>query len=273
MNTNFQTSLHIARFGRTRAGGVPLVFLHGFMGSHASFEQTAGFLPDWVRPMGIDLPGHGRSRFAGSASIGSLQSAQDVAALILSDLRLSGIDSFFLYGYSMGGRIAQQAALAAPERVRHLIVESAAFGIADAGERIKRYENDCRMLPGIDSAAELEAFLKKWHDMPLFRTLGRDLKKRLIAAKKKNAYPELKRALSLLSVGNQPYMLPSLASAPFPMTFFYGKEDEKYVQIAADAAQHLPDARFRFFPGASHNIHAQYPQKIALAIAEILRGA
>lgn len=249
----------------------PLVLLHGFMGSAASFETLAGYLPDVCRPIGIDLPGHGKSLFSGSACLDTLQSFEDVALMILKDLEDAGIDRFSLYGYSMGGRVAQQVAFAAPERVRHLILESAAFGIADPEMRKIRYADDCRLLENIRGEADFEAFLDKWHDMALFRMLSAELKKRLKSSKRMNKPLELARAMPLLSVGNQPYLLPELANADFPILLLYGQKDDKYMAIAANAAKNLPNARFCLIPDAFHDIHVQYPADVARVITDFIK--
>ena len=262
-----KTCLHITLFDYKV--NCPLVLLHGFMGSAASFETLAGFLPDTCRPIGIDLPGHGKSLFSGSACLDRLQSFEAVAVMILNDLENAGIERFSLYGYSMGGRVAQQVALAAPERVRHLILESAAFGIADSEMRTTRYADDCRLLENI--RGDFDAFLDKWHDMPLFRMLPADLKEKLKSSKKMNELPELARAMSLLSVGNQPHLLPELANADFPILLLYGQEDAKYMAIAANAAKSLPHARFCFIPDASHDIHVQSPGNVARAITDFIK--
>lgn len=260
--------LNIRFYGRD--SGVPLVFLHGFMGSAASFDILADLLPHTVRPVGIDLPGHGQSRFDRLACLMDPGSFMDVAGMIVSDLESAGIDRFFLYGYSMGGRVAQAVSLFAPEKIRCLMTESAGFGIAGPKERRARYAADCRLLEGVSGPDDFDAFLDRWHALPLFRTLPSELKGSLKAAKKNNVVSELARALEVLSVGNQPYFLPALVDAPFPVALFCGAADEKYRNIAEDAAKNIPGARLFVFPDASHDIHVQYPVDVAETIKTVL---
>lgn len=255
------TCLNITYFGRT--DGLPLVMLHGFMGRAASFDNLVSFLPRAIRPVGIDLPGHGESLFSGSSCIDGIASFKDVAETILEDLSRLHIEAFWLYGYSMGGRIAQQVGLSAPGRVKGLILESASFGIADPEARKMRYDRDCRLFEDVCSSADFEAFLGRWHDMDLFCTLTPQLKARLAAAKQKNSILQLEKAMGLMSVGNQPYLVPALSSAQFPMALFCGEKDVKYRSIAEGGAKNLPKACLRIFKGASHNIHVQYPRETA----------
>ena len=249
-----------------------MVLLHGFMGSAASFNCLASFLPGTLCPVGIDLPGHGKSLFSRSSCINSLRSFEDVAEMILEDLSHAGIVRFWLYGYSMGGRVAQQVALKGRGRVKGLILESASFGIADQEERTIRYGRDCRLLDGICVSSEFKAFLDRWHDMDLFCTLSPGLKAALKAEKQNNSIRELEKAMGIMSIGHQPSLLPALSSAPFPMALFYGEKDVKYRMIAEESAKDLPKACLYEFPGASHNVHAQQPEKVAHEIAALMRA-
>ncbi len=259
-----KTCLDMTFFGGKE--GEPLVLLHGFMGSAVSFRSLVSFLPRGLCPVGIDLPGHGKSLFSGSSCMKALRSFEGVAEMILEDLSRAGIRRFWLYGYSMGGRIAQQVALTGRERVRGLILESASFGIADPEERRTRYGRDCRMLEGISAASEFEAFLDNWHNMDLFCTLSPKLKTELKAEKRKNSIRELEKAMGIMSVGNQSHLLSALSSAPFPTALFYGEKDVKYRCIAEESAKDLPMASLYEFQGASHDIHAQCPRETAVAI-------
>ena len=265
-----KTCLYFTFFGKEAT--CPLVFLHGFMGRAASFLPLVSYLPENVGSVGIDLPGHGNSLFTGSSCIDALQSFADVSSMILEDLDILGIRRFFIYGYSMGGRIAQQVALAAPDRVRALIIESAAFGIADLQARKTRYASDRRLFDQIRCEKDFEAFINRWHDMSLFATLSPESKARLATEKRANDISQLKKAMALLSVGRQPYLLPELSAARFPMFLFYGAKDAKYMAIAADAAELIPKACFHVFPGASHDIHTQYPREVAHVIAGLIRS-
>ncbi len=263
-----KTCLHLTFFRENPC--YPLVLLHGFMGSAASLEPVVSFLPESLGAVGIDLPGHGKSLFFGSSCVDALRSFEDVSAMILEDLLRAGIRRFSLYGYSMGGRLAQQVALDAPDRVHRLIVESAGFGIADPHKRQERYQGDLRLFDDIRSKADFDAFLDRWHDMDLFCTLSPEIKARRKSEKQKNDIDQLKKAMELLSPGNQPYLLPDLASAPFPTALLSGEKDARYMAIADGAAKTIPAARFFRFPDASHDIHGEFPRKVADVIGKFL---
>ena len=248
----------------------PLVLLHGFMGSVDAMTPLMDRLKPTVACIALDLPGHGRSRFAESRRLRGLRRFDEVAELVLEDLTRLGVDRFGLYGYSMGGRIAQAMGLAAPERISQLILESASFGMPDPEARVARHRQDEARLAPIQSAEDFRRFLEQWHQMPLFAELGPTLTARQIQAKARNDITELRHALRLMSVGNQPHLLDDLARLGRPATMFYGERDEKYRRLAADAAARWSGLQKRGFAGAGHAVHVQFPDALAAAIRTVL---
>lgn len=107
--------------------GSPLLLLHGLGSSHADWPLQ---LPAWVaryRVLAVDLRGHGQSpKPRGPYTLAAF--AADVAAL----LRHLNATPTHVLGLSLGGAVAQQLALDAPELVRSLIlVNTAARFVAD----------------------------------------------------------------------------------------------------------------------------------------------
>lgn len=240
-----------------------LVFLHGFMGSGESMVSLMTPLSDNYRCIAFDLPGHGKSIFSEIDPDKKLNTMEDVARLILHDLNALGINRFSLYGYSMGGRIAQNITIIAQQCITGLIMESASFGIEDADERQARYERDQNLLSGIKTKADFAAFLADWHNLPLFRTLpGTPYYQMLIDEKLANNISELRQAMRVMSVGHHPYFAESLSRLSIPMFYFCGEKDEAYSSTAVSIKKLIPGLHVTVFNEASHNIHAQYPEAV-----------
>ena len=85
----------------------------------------------------------------------------------MADVLAAAPERFVLCGYSMGGRIAQHVALAAPERVERLVLVATTAGIADDGERAARRADDERLAAFADGAT-IEQFADRWTAQPLF---------------------------------------------------------------------------------------------------------
>ena len=111
-------------FYQKRGNGEPaIVFIHGAGGTWKHWAYCLKQMPVGQR-IAFDLPGHGRSGGKGRYSI------EGYAYFMLSLLDALNIQRAVLVGHSMGGAIAIQTALLAPERVQ-------ALGLVATGARLK----------------------------------------------------------------------------------------------------------------------------------------
>lgn len=96
--------------------GRPALVLHGLFGSGTNWRSIARRLGTRIECHLVDHRNHGRSPHARGMTYPTL------AADVLAYLDAHRIDRAGLIGHSMGGKTAMTLALAAPERVRWLIV-------------------------------------------------------------------------------------------------------------------------------------------------------
>lgn len=100
--------------------GETVVLLHAWGETHRSFDRLTPLLPRSLRLVVPDQRGVGESaKPAGGYSLSD--AGEDVVAL----LDALGIDACWLLGTSSGGYVAQQVAVAHPERVRGLVLVGA----------------------------------------------------------------------------------------------------------------------------------------------------
>lgn len=111
-------------YAQRGSSGPALICLHGAGGTHTHWGYQLRDLCDIARVYTLDLPGHGRSDPPGRASI------DDYSAALLDFMDACAIERAILVGHSMGGAIAQWAALAAAERV-------AGLGLVGTGARLR----------------------------------------------------------------------------------------------------------------------------------------
>jgi pimeloyl-ACP methyl ester carboxylesterase len=97
------------------AAGAPLVLVHGSGGSGAQWPQALRRLPG-RRVLALDLPGHGASPPPPERSVA------DLARRVLSLLDALSVPRAVVAGHSLGGAVALETALAAPERVAGLVL-------------------------------------------------------------------------------------------------------------------------------------------------------
>lgn len=94
----------------------PILFLHGFSLSGATYERTLGTLPDGYRGIAVDQRGFGDSDQP-EAGYTMPDFAADAAAI----LDALGIPRAVIVGHSLGGLVAQQFAVDFPDRVLALV--------------------------------------------------------------------------------------------------------------------------------------------------------
>lgn len=120
--------LNYTRHGKGRT----LVLVHGFLGGTAYWTPLTTGLKRAYDVIAVDLPG-----FAGSAKVPAPESLNGCARVVVDLLDSLGVKTFSLLGFSMGGMIAQEAALAVPSRVEKLVL----YGSAAVGDLLHRFES------------------------------------------------------------------------------------------------------------------------------------
>lgn len=105
----------------THGSGEPLILLHGGAGAIEMFADVLPQLAAGRQVIGVDLQAHGRTADI-DRPLSYEAMADDIAALIQS----RGFAQADVMGYSLGGGVALQTAIRHPERVRNLVIVSAA---------------------------------------------------------------------------------------------------------------------------------------------------
>src|SRR5581483_10859690 len=108
---------HTRLYWEARGRGAPVLLVHGLGLSGGAWWRTVDALAPAMRVITFDHRGIGRSQSLTYAY--TTEAMADDAVSILDDL---GIDRVHLYGFSLGGMVAQQIALRHPARVRSLVL-------------------------------------------------------------------------------------------------------------------------------------------------------
>jgi pimeloyl-ACP methyl ester carboxylesterase len=105
------------RLSTLEAGvGEPVIALHGLGATKASMLPTVAALADRFRVIAVDLPGFGDS----DKPLGAPYDARFFARAVIALLDALEIERAHVVGNSLGGRVALEVALHAPERVDRL---------------------------------------------------------------------------------------------------------------------------------------------------------
>ena len=232
---------------------VTLVLLHGFAGTgHAWGGVVDALDAERYTALAPDLRGHG-----------SHSSAHPVTfEAVVEDVLAVAPERFALCGYSMGGRIALQTALAASERVERLVLVSTTAGIEDERARAERREADERLARAIEQEG-LELFADRWLAGPLFAEDPVETQRLAREDIARNEPGGLAAALRGIGTGSMIPLWDRLAELTMPVHVVVGEHDPKFHALGERLAAAPPNARLTVIPGAGHALPRIAPRTLA----------
>jgi 3-oxoadipate enol-lactonase len=222
-----------------------LVLLHGVNDQAGTWAAVMPALARKYRVIVLDLPGHGESE-PRSGPLPMTMILDRVARIVdREDARC-----FILVGNSFGGWLAILYALAHPDRVQHLVLESGG-GLARP-PAVPLFATDrgtaamiLRAVQGPDFVAPdwaIDALISRATDSPLLRLTG------------------------LLDW----FVEPRLAGVHVPTTLVWGENDGVVPLSYAEALQDgIRNAKLKIIKGAAHIPHAQQPERFLECLTEI----
>ena len=244
---------------REAGKGEAVVLLHGLGGSRTAWRSQLDGLSTRHRVVAWDLPGYGASApLDGPLTFPALA---DAVARLLDAL---GTDRAHVVGLSMGGMIAQHAALHHPDRVRSLALlsTSPAFGLDGTRPEDWRAARlaplDAGRQPGDDAVAVITAIS------------GPDISAAAVAeqaaAMERVTATALRGAIDCLVTHDLRGRLGEVDAPALVMSGALDRETPpSYGQALADA---LAAATFRIVPGAGHLLPAEAPEVVNAALVD-----
>ncbi len=203
------------------------------------------------RPIPHDLPGHGEA--------GALQPVT-VAACVEWVQALSP-PRFALAGYSMGGRVALQVALADPARITRLVLISTTAGIEDDEERARRRAADGALAERLEHEP-FESFVARWRSQPLFADDPPEVNEAAQAEQRRNDASGLAAALRGIGAGAIPPVWDRLEELTMPAVVLVGERDTRYRTLGRRLADALPRGELVVVPGG-HTLLIENPDAVA----------
>jgi pimeloyl-ACP methyl ester carboxylesterase len=256
------------RFGKE--GALPLVCLQHFTGTMDNWDliHTNRLAQD--RPVVlVDYRGVGRS------SGETPDSMQGMGRDIIAFIRALGAEQVDLFGFSIGGMVAQQIALDAPELVRRLILTGTG---PSGGEGMAAFSPQVQEIIGRPNSTAAERMLELFFSLT---TTSHAAGKAWIAR------------IAARQVDREPLASPQVAVAQLAALKTWGQvTGERYSDLKKIShrtlvvnghddimvptvnsfilQQKLPDARLMLFPDSGHGSHFQFPEEFAEAAARFL---
>ena len=230
--------------------GVPVLMIHGFGADLATWMFNQQALAEDRPVYALDLPGHG-----GSSKQVEDASAAGLAKTVRAYMDAAGIEKAHLVGHSLGGAIAMEIALAAPDRVTALtLVAPAGFGDEISGEFINGFisETRSRKLRPVLEMLVANADL-----------VSADMVEDVLKFKRLDGAPEALKAVAAANFdGNaqRGSFRDRLADIGVPVQIVWGEDDRI---LSASHADGLPASiKVTRLPGVGHIAHMEKSSEI-----------
>lgn len=264
---------HVLRAGRLELDGAPLAFdvtgegpavvlVHAGVADRRMWDPLVPLLATDRTVVRYDLRGFGASPSGPDAFVHHEQ-----LLALLDHLHIGDVD---LVGCSFGAFVALSAAVAAPERVRHLVLLSPVLDTVDPTPSVREsWRAEAEALEEGDVDAAVEVNLRAWFDGP---RRGPD-----------DVDPELRAWVGQMQadvfshpdVGEEQELEPGpgerLGEVTAPTTIVTGALDQRWVLDCADAlAAGLPRVRLHVVEDVGHLPSVEAPERVAEVVREAL---
>ncbi|EMP54139.1 alpha/beta hydrolase [Marinobacter santoriniensis NKSG1] len=256
---------------RISGEGAPLILLHGLFGSLENLGGITRRLQDGWQIHALDQRNHGSSPHSDTMDYPSM--AQDVIAYM--DAR--GLEKASLLGHSMGGKVAMQVALTAPERVDRLIVADIA-PVSYKPRHDAILEGLSKMdLSAVKSRQDADQQLSEFVEMPATRQFLLKNLERIPQDEQEPGGPMFRWRLNLPVIDA---CYDNLARAPEgdgpfngPVLFLKGAESAYIQEKHRDTIMRLfPAAELRIIQDTGHWLHAEKADTFAALCRRFLES-
>jgi pimeloyl-ACP methyl ester carboxylesterase len=235
---------------RNRADGVPVLLIHGAGENHLVWPIGLRRLPGSI-VYAIDLPGHGQSTGKGRNTIADY--AEWLAAFCDALLLPAAV----LIGHSMGGAIAQQLALAQPDRTAALVLIATSAKLRVALQLLELAHSD------FPAAVEL---VSQWEWGSIAPEEIKQLGKRQLLTNDPAVLLADYRACDAFDVRER------LKTIAAPTLVVAGEEDRMTpLKHVAFMAEQIPQAQLCAVPEAGHMVMLEAADTVTLTITNFFR--
>lgn len=247
--------LHYERHG---AGADALLFIHGYTGDLNDFRHQIDEFARAYPVLAVDLRGHGKS------SAPADRAAYTFDAMIGDVLAIAshaGVERWHLVGHSMGGALAQEIALAHPERTLTLTLNNSTPSFGGNEIAVKFYEKLHQLAEarGMAHVAMLPGLVPP----PPHKTQERiDYERGRLAAMSIDAYVG-----SWMGMQTWAGTRDRVAGISAPTLIACGELDAPHmVKASRWLADRIPNATFELIPQAGHAPHGERPELFNAAL-------
>lgn len=256
-NVLLRTGVRLRYAHQGETGGETIILLHGYTDSWLSYSTVLPLLDRKYRVYILDQRGHGDSdRPAGGYAL--QQFADDVIAF----MDVMGINQATLVGHSMGSFVAQHVAVAAPDRVKRLVLSGSATTIRNAVvSDLQREVNALKdPIP--------EKFVRDFQVGMAFQPLADGFVKAVV---KESLNIPARVWREVMAEMLSPKAQVELAKIKVPTLILWGDKETVFPRSEQDLLlAALPNARLKVYEDTGHAMHWERPERFAKDLQEFM---
>lgn len=244
--------------------GPPLLAIHGLGYTRNGWGPALGLLAERFRVIRFDNRGVGESDMPDGP-----YTAAELAGDALQVLDEAGVELAHVLGTSLGGMVAQELAVAAPERVERLVLACTTAGGAGAFPLPQRTVDLFALFPTMAFEEGLRTMVKN-----------------ALSDANAESRPDLVDEIYAYRLANRPplpgWQAQAAAGASFdgsarlgeismPTLVLHGTADNVVDHRNAEIlAREIPDARLEWFEGCGHLFFWEQPERFVRVVTEFL---
>jgi pimeloyl-ACP methyl ester carboxylesterase/tetratricopeptide (TPR) repeat protein len=237
--------------------GEPIILLHGYTDSSFSYSTVLPLLDRKYRVYVLDQRGHGESDRP-KAGYALPQFAADVVAF----MDVMNIKQATIVGHSMGSFVAQHVAVAAPERVKRMVLSGSATTIRNSV--VADLQREVNAL----SDPIPEKFVRDFQVGMAFQPLTDDFVNAVVK-ESLNIPARVWREVMAEMLSSKADV--ELAKIKVPTLILWGDKENVFPRSEQDLLlAALPNARLKVYEDTGHSMHWERPERFAKDLQEFM---
>ncbi len=259
-DVRLSTGVRLHYMAQGDPAGRPVILLHGITDSWFSFSRVLPGISQERRVYALDFRGHGDSDRPAQG-----YAPRDMAADVIAFMDALGIRRAILVGHSMGSFVAQQAALAALERIAAMVLIGSATMVRN--EVTLELQQALESLPDAvpaDFALEFQA-------STMHQPVPEEFLTRVVAESRKVPARVWRDALAGLLETER---FTGLGGGRIPTLLIWGDRDGMFSRADQQAlVAALAIASLRVYRETGHSPHWERPNEVVRDLEDFLRTA
>ncbi|HEX3183780.1 MAG TPA: alpha/beta fold hydrolase, partial [Pyrinomonadaceae bacterium] len=245
--------------------GDPIILLHGYTDSSFSYSQILPLLDRKYRVYVLDQRGHGESdrpKGTAAATGSGAYALQNFAADVVAFMDVMKIDKATIVGHSMGSFVAQHVAVAAPERVKRLVLSGSATTIRN------NVVSDLQREVNALKDPVPEKFVRDFQTSTIFHPPPDEFFKGVL---RETMLLPAQVWQAVMTEMMSPKANADLTKIKAPTLILWGDKETIFPRSEQDALlAALPNARLKVYEDTGHGMHWERPERFAKDLQEFM---